>query len=106
VRRSVGIHISPDVSQEIARIDEKLLLFDYRNIHSQQGQDGILAKIFRRLSIRKGCFVECGAWDGTYLSNCYISKRKAGRVFSSRPWIRSDCIGKHFTSCPWGFVEH
>lgn len=45
------------------------MLFYYGNIHSQRGQDAILAEIFRRIGINKGVFVEFGAWDGMYLSN-------------------------------------
>ena len=51
-------------------------LRDYaENVHSQFGEDGILAEIFRRLGIyetdsAKWC-VEFGAWDGKYLSNTY-----------------------------------
>lgn len=54
---------------EIAKIQENSLLFYYGNIHSQRGQDGILAEIFRRLKITSGVFVEFGAWDGKYLCN-------------------------------------
>ena len=53
----------------LARIDPESLLFYYGNIHSQRGQDGILAEIFRRIKISGGFFVEFGAWDGIYLSN-------------------------------------
>lgn len=52
-------------------IPEYSLLHYYRNIHSQVGQDGILEEIFRRLGVtNSGLFVEFGAWDGVYLSNC------------------------------------
>jgi len=45
------------------------------NVHSQFGEDGILAEIFNRLGVSqsgepKWC-VEFGAWDGIYLSNTY-----------------------------------
>ncbi len=50
-------------------VSKESLLFYYANFHSQTGQDGILAEIFRRISISKGTFVEFGAWDGLYLSN-------------------------------------
>lgn len=46
-------------------------LLDYRrDKYSQAGQDGIIERIFNVLRITKGCFVEFGAWDGIYLSNC------------------------------------
>ena len=41
------------------------------NTYSQNGEDGILAEIFRRLGIAQGYFTEFGAWDGQHLSNCY-----------------------------------
>lgn len=47
-------------------------LIDYReNKYSQNGEDGIIMEIFRRLGITRGWFVEFGAWDGKHFSNCY-----------------------------------
>lgn len=54
---------------DVAKISQESLLFYYGDMHSQRGQDGILAEIFRRLRITTGQFVEFGAWDGIYLSN-------------------------------------
>lgn len=54
---------------EVEKINRNSLLFYFGNIHSQRGQDGILAEIFRRLKIQHGLFVEFGAWDGMYLCN-------------------------------------
>jgi hypothetical protein len=51
------------------RIQPKSLLHYCRNVHSQRGDDGIIAEIFRRIGISKGFFVEFGAWDGIYLAN-------------------------------------
>lgn len=46
-------------------------LLDYRkDIYSQAGQDGIIEYIFNVLGIQKGHFVEFGAGDGVYWSNC------------------------------------
>ena len=46
-------------------------LLSYANdVYSQAGQDGIIEHIFDVLEIKKGHFVEFGAWDGIYLSNC------------------------------------
>ncbi|MCW2601822.1 MAG: hypothetical protein JWM02_3651, partial [Frankiales bacterium] len=42
-----------------------------RNVHSQCGEDGILAELRRRLRLNSGSFVEFGAWDGKHLSNTY-----------------------------------
>lgn len=46
-------------------------LLDYsKNKYSQAGQDGIIEYIFNVLGIKNGHFVEFGAYDGVYLSNC------------------------------------
>ncbi|HSX17905.1 MAG TPA: hypothetical protein VLE51_00935 [Candidatus Saccharimonadales bacterium] len=47
-------------------------LYKYaKNRYSQNGEDGILAEIFERLNIKKGWFVEFGAWDAKHMSNTY-----------------------------------
>ncbi len=50
-----------------------LRLVDFRrNIYSQNGEDGVIAEIFRRLpaSVPRW-YTEFGAWDGRFGSNCY-----------------------------------
>lgn len=42
---------------------------DERDVHSQNGEDGVLARIFAVLGIEHGVAVEFGAWDGVHLSN-------------------------------------
>lgn len=45
-----------------------------KNIHSQNGEDGIIAEILNnlKLSTKKNLWcVEFGAWDGIYLSNTF-----------------------------------
>ena len=42
-----------------------------RSVYSQNGEDGILQEIFRRLGRVSGWFCEFGAWDGRYGSNSY-----------------------------------
>jgi hypothetical protein len=42
-----------------------------RNIHSQNGEDGILIEIFQRLGITPSWVCEFGAWDGKHLSNTF-----------------------------------
>lgn len=47
-------------------------LWKYRkNYYSQNGEDGIIEEILKRLNIDEGWFVEFGAWDGKYLSNTF-----------------------------------
>lgn len=41
------------------------------NVYSQNGEDGVIEEILRRLGIEKGSFVEFGAWDGIHLSNSF-----------------------------------
>lgn len=42
-----------------------------RNVHSQNGEDGVIEELTRRLRLKAGQFVEFGAWDGKYLSNTF-----------------------------------
>ena len=46
-----------------------------RNIYSQNGQDGVIAELCRRLDITQGFFVDVGAWDGKQYSNTYALLR-------------------------------
>ena len=41
-----------------------------RNVNSQCGEDGVIEKLLHACGINRGYFVEFGAWDGRYLSNC------------------------------------
>jgi hypothetical protein len=40
-----------------------------RDEFSQNGEDGILGRIFELLGVSQGSCVEFGAWDGIHLSN-------------------------------------
>ena len=42
-----------------------------RSVTSQDGEDGVLAEIMRRMGITKGWCVEFGAWDGKFHSNTW-----------------------------------
>lgn len=48
------------------------------NIVSQNGEDGILAEIFRRIGPRSRLCVEFGAWDGKHLSNTWALWHESG----------------------------
>ena len=44
------------------------------NVYSQNGEDGVIKEIIKRLSLDKkdkNWCVEFGAWDGIYLSNTF-----------------------------------
>jgi hypothetical protein len=66
-------------------IQAESLLHYCGNVHSQRGDDGIAAEIFKRLQISKGFFVEFGAWDGIFLANCRALFEGAGKAHSLRP---------------------
>ena len=49
-------------------------LLNYRlNIYSQNGEDGIISEILKRLNLdqKELWYVEFGAWDGIHLSNTF-----------------------------------
>lgn len=49
-----------------------------RNVHSQNGEDGILEEMLARLGISGGWVAEVGAWDGKHYSNTYALVEKGG----------------------------
>jgi hypothetical protein len=56
-------------------------LLKYRcNIHSQNGEDGIIAELCARLGISIGWCVEFGAWDGKFLSNTFALVERGWRA--------------------------
>jgi hypothetical protein len=51
--------------------NNKWLLEHAANVHSQAGEDGIVAKVLDVIGTPTKWCVEFGAWDGKYLSNTY-----------------------------------
>lgn len=65
--------VEPRSPKDLELLSRGSLLFSYGNVYSQVGQDGIIHEILNRIGPRlpqKKAFVEFGAWDGVYLSNC------------------------------------
>lgn len=54
-----------------------------KNVFSQNGEDGIIEELLRRLGITDGWVCEFGAWDGVHLSNTFnlIKNRGFSGVF-------------------------
>jgi len=50
-----------------------------KNIYSQNGEDGVVAEIIRRLGLSSGWFCEFGAWDGRYGSNTFALLKRGWR---------------------------
>jgi hypothetical protein len=47
-----------------------------KDIHSQNGEDGIIEELLKRLEIKDGWVCEFGAWNGVYLSNTFALVEK------------------------------
>lgn len=58
-------------SQQLTSLPQRSLSEYSENITSQNGEDGILTEIFRRIGIMSKTCIEFGAWDGIHLSNTW-----------------------------------
>uniref|UniRef100_A0A6C0HLL0 Methyltransferase FkbM domain-containing protein n=1 Tax=viral metagenome TaxID=1070528 RepID=A0A6C0HLL0_9ZZZZ len=76
---SAGFIIKNELSLSLSGWQEDVI-YEKENVHdltlfkknkySQRGHDGIIQQIMTILNIKAGFFIEFGAWDGIYLSNC------------------------------------
>lgn len=55
------------------------------NLHSQNGEDGVIEEILRRLGVNRSdnywC-VEFGVWDGIHFSNTFSVVEKVGMLYT------------------------
>ena len=81
------------------KIHKNSLLWNYGNVYSQLGQDGILSEIFKRLNIQKGTFVEFGAWDGVRISNSrYLFEKGWDGIFIEGDKKRYQLLKKNYSN--------
>jgi len=70
-------------------------------VTSQNGEDGMIAKLFSHLAIDRGTFLEMGAGDGVFLSNTAELRRKgwSGVLIEGEPTefakLKSNVQGQH-----------
>jgi hypothetical protein len=91
-----------------------------RDVHSQNGEDGILERIFELLGVDHGWCVEFGAWDGVHLSNTRhliehqgwsavlieANPEKFGELReNSRPFPKVTCVQRFVTFDPPDHLE-
>ena len=72
-----------------------------KNVHSQNGEDGIIEELLNRLSIVDGWVCEFGAWDGRYLSNTFaLIERGWAGVFIEGDSEKYKDLLSTASSCP------
>jgi methyltransferase FkbM-like protein len=82
--------------------NDRWLLAHVANVTSQNGEDGIIAKILDVIGEPRGWCVEFGAWDGRYLSNTYnlIANRGSGAVLIEGSAARCEDLKATFRNNP------
>ncbi len=84
----LGAFKSGEISERVVPSRSKSMrLLDYAaNVYSQNGEDGIIAKILEVLPATDRWCVEFGAWDGEFLSNtCHLIERDGYRAVLIEP---------------------
>ena len=72
-----------------------------RSVHSQGGEDGVLAQIFDAIGVENRFFVEFGAWDGRRLSNTAdlrLSHGWSGLLMDGDPERVSEVVCQEFVT--------
>ncbi len=75
-----------------------------KRVYSQNGEDGIIEEIFRRMNISMGYFVEFGAEDGWECNSAYLVRKKdwsGVMIEGDRKAFRS--LNDHYK--PWSKVK-
>jgi hypothetical protein len=72
VARSLDEYAAHALPERSQRGDPRRLAGFERQVFSQNGEDGILAEIFRRIGVASGRFVEIGAGNGLENNSAYL----------------------------------
>ncbi len=82
-------------------LDSESLLHYAKNIYSQRGEDGIEEEIFKRLNISTGFFIEFGAADGLWYSNCaHLVEKGWSGIFIESDMKQSRLLKKRYSENP------
>ena len=78
-----------------------------RDVFSQNGEDGILERVFELLGVQDGWCVEFGAWDGHHLSNTanLIESRGWSAVLIEADPVKSEALRRNMAGKPVTCIE-